>query len=235
MKRVIHSLFNRFGYEVHKLSWFPSARRLKVMQRFGINLVLDVGANNGGYASELRKSGYRGRIWSYEPLSEAFADLARAAAGDDLWKTINCACGAKAGSAKINVAGNSWSSSLLPMVGTCVENAPEAAYESQETISVCTLEDNVMASLSPQDHVWLKIDTQGYEAEVLKGALRLMPRVAALECELSLVPLYEGQPLIDEMIAMIYQMGFRMVGVAPAFSENETGYVLQVDGTFLRT
>jgi hypothetical protein len=91
-----------------------------------------------------------------------------------------------------------------------------------------------MASLSPEDRVWLKIDTQGYEAEVLKGASRLMPRVRALECELSLVPLYDGQPLIDEMITMIYQMGFRMVGVAPVFFQPETGDTLQVDGMFLR-
>ena len=113
-------------------------------------------------------------------------------------------------------------------------SAPDSAYISGETISVCTLDDCVTASLIPQDSVWLKIDTQGYEAEVLKGASRLMPRVRGLECELSFVPLYDGQPLIDEMIAMIYQLGFRMVGVAPAFFQPETGDTLQVDGTFLK-
>jgi hypothetical protein len=128
MKRVIHSLLNTLGYDAHRLSWFAPARRLKMMQEFGINLVLDVGANDGGYALELRHGGYRGRIWSYEPLHEAFADLDRAAAGDHLWKTANCACGAKAGSAKINVAKNSASSSLLPMLQTCSANAPDAAY-----------------------------------------------------------------------------------------------------------
>jgi FkbM family methyltransferase len=205
------------------------------MERMGINLVLDVGANDGGYALDLRKSGYRGRIWSYEPLHEAFSDLASSAAGDELWKTVNCACGAESGSAKINVSKNSYSSSLFPIVETCVQNAPDAVYESQETISVCTLDESAMPSLNTEDNVWLKIDTQGYEAEVLKGATRLMPHVKALECELSLVALYEGQPLIDEMIAMIYRMGFRMVGVAPVFFESETGYPLQIDGTFLRT
>ena len=116
MKRAIRFVLNTFGYEARKLSWFPTARRRKLMERLGINLVLDVGANNGGYASELRRSGYRGRIWSYEPLSEAFAELSKSAARDDLWKTVNCACGAKAGSARINVAKNSVSSSLLPML-----------------------------------------------------------------------------------------------------------------------
>jgi len=234
MRRAIHSLLNAFGYEAHKLSWYPTPRRLKTMERLGIDLVLDVGANNGQYALELRRSGYRGRIWSYEPLHEAFANLNRAAAGDNLWRTVNCACGAEAGSAKINVAKNSHSSSLLPMLEAHSANEPGSMYISEETISVCALDDSVMPSLSPQDKVWLKIDTQGYEGEVLKGASRLMAHVMALECELSLVPLYEGQPLIDEMISTVYQMGFRMVGVAPGFSQPETGYALQFDGTFLR-
>jgi FkbM family methyltransferase len=206
-----------------------------LLQRLGINLVLDVGANEGGYGLELRRGGYRGRIWSYEPLSKAFADLSRCADGDDQWKTVNCACGAKAGSAKINVARNSWSSSLLPMLETHSASDPDSAYISDETISLCTLDDIVVASLGLQDRVWLKIDTQGFEAEVLKGASRLMPRVCALECELSLVPLYDGQALIDEMVAMIYQMGFRMVGMAPAFFQAKTEDTLQVDGIFLRT
>lgn len=234
MKHAIQSLANKFGYEVHKQSLFVPRRRLKIMQGLGINFVLDVGANDGMYASDLRRSGYHGKMWSYEPLHEAFANLDKAAASDHLWRAINCGCGASAGSAKINVAKNSHSSSLLPMLETHSAFAQASTYISQETVSVCSLDESVMPSLSSDDKVWLKIDTQGYEAEVLKGAARLMPQVSALECELSLVPLYEGQPLIDNMIAMIYQMGFRMVGVAPVFSEPETGYALQIDGTFLR-
>jgi FkbM family methyltransferase len=234
MKRVIHSLLNTFGYEIQRLSWSAPRHRLKMMQQLGINLVLDVGANVGDYAFDLRRGGYKGRIWSYEPLHKAFGDLERAAAGDDLWKTVNCACGAQAGSAQINVAKNSVSSSLLPMLQACYANAPEAEYESHETISICSLDDSITPCLSSEEKVWLKVDTQGYEAEVLKGARRLIPHVQALECELSLVPLYNGQPLIDEMITLIYQLGFRMVGVAPVFVAPETGYALQIDGTFLR-
>jgi FkbM family methyltransferase len=234
MKRAIQFLANTLGYEVHKRSWFGPRDRLAMMRDLGINFVLDVGANAGTYASDLRREGYGGRIWSYEPLQTAFAHLDKAAALDDLWKPINCGCGAKSGSAEINVAKNSQSSSLLPMLGAHFQNAPDSEYISQERISICSLDDSVMSSLGPEDNVWLKIDTQGYEAEVLKGATRLMRHVRALECELSLVPLYEGQLLVDEMIKMIYRMGFRMVGMAPVFFEPGTGYALQIDGTFLR-
>jgi FkbM family methyltransferase len=205
-----------------------------MMKRLGINFVLDVGANFGGYAVGLREGGYKGAIWSYEPLHDAFADLAKASANDDLWKAVNCACGAIEGNAVMNVAKNGYSSSMRRMLELHSMNAPDANYISQESISVCTLDESVMPSLKPSDSLWLKIDTQGFEAEVLKGATRLMHHVSALECELSTFPLYEGQALLDELISSIYKMGFRMVGITPVFFEKETGYQLQIDGTFLR-
>ena len=232
----MQKVFNALGYEVHELSLSAPRRRLEMMQRLGINFVLDVGANVGEYATGLRRSGFQGRIWSYEPLHEIFALLEKTTAFDDKWKAINCGCGATAGSATINVAKNRYSSSLLPMLAVHVTSEPESQYISQETISLCSLDDSVMPSLNASDNLWLKIDAQGYEAEVLKGAKRLMPRVSALEIELSLVPLYQGQLLIGEMIAMLYRLDFRLVGVAPkpVFCEPETGYSLQIDATFAK-
>lgn len=232
----MQKVFSALGYEVHDLSLSAPRRKLKMMQRLGIDFVLDVGANLGEYSAGLRRSGYKGRIWSYEPLHEAFGLLEKAAASDDLWRAINRGCGSTAGSAIINVAKNSESSSLLPMLAAHVASGPESEYIAKETISVCTLDESVIPSLDPSDNLWLKIDAQGYEAEVLKGATRLMPRVAALEVELSLVPLYQGQLLIGDMITMLYRMGFRMVGVTPkpVFCEPETGYSLQIDGTFVK-
>lgn len=235
MKRFIQHLAYELGYEVHKRSWFGPRDRFKMMKNLGINFVLDVGANDGTYASELRQDGYTGNIWSFEPLKEVFATLNKAAAADKTWRVINCGCGASAASATINVAGNTYSSSILPMLDAHSASAPEAEYVSEESIQICSLDDSVMPSIAPDDAVWLKIDTQGYESEVLKGAVRLMPHVKALECELSLVPLYDGQLLIDDMLKMIYALGFRMVGVSPVFFEPKTGYALQIDGTFLRT
>jgi FkbM family methyltransferase len=207
---------------------------MEMMRRLGINLVLDVGANDGSYAAEVRADGYEGRIWSFEPMREPFSRLDKLTTRDPLWKAINTGCGAVAGSATIHVAGNSYSSSLLPMVETHVLREPTSAYVAEETVSICSLDESVMPQLSPDDKLWLKIDTQGYEAEVLKGAQKLAANILALECELSLIPLYEGQMLIDQMLALIYAMGFRMVGVAPVFLEPETSYMLQVDGIFLK-
>jgi len=231
MKRKILSLVNALGYEVRTVS---ANRRFRRMERLGINLVLDVGANIGQYASGLRKSGYKGRIRSYEPLQEAFAALAAKAARDKAWTVVNSACGAKDQSATINVAKNSFSSSLLPILERHVQNAGDSTYVKQEVISVRSLDEEILPALTPSDRLWLKIDTQGYEAEVLKGAVGLLDRVTGVECELSILPLYDGQPLIDEMIRSLYQKGFRLVEVTPAFFEEDTGYPLQMDGIFLK-
>ena len=234
VKRAIQFVASKLGYEVHKAAWFGPQNKLEVMRRIGINFVLDVGANDGVYAADLRRQGFKGRIWSYEPMREAFAKLDKAAAPDQLWKAINRGCGARKGTAQFNISKNSYSSSLLPMLEMHRANAPESEYVSKESVSICTLDESVMPHLRADDRLWLKIDTQGYEGEVLKGAERLMPRVEALECELTLMPLYEGQLLIDEMLHMIYQRGFRMVGVSPVFFEPATSYALQIDGTFVR-
>lgn len=222
------------GYEVHKRLWFGPHNRLDMMRRLRIGLVLDVGANDGSFGLELRRAGYKGRIWSYEPMQSAFSRLERVASKDSGWTAINSGCGAKADTARINVAGNSYSSSFLPIDARHVRNAPTSAYVTEETVSICSLDESVMPNLGQEDKLWLKIDTQGYESEVISGAQRLMPNILALECELSLVRLYEGQMLIDEMLPLIYRMGFRMVGVAPVFFEPETFYALQIDGIFTR-
>jgi FkbM family methyltransferase len=236
MKSTIQRLVNALGYEVHEMSLSAPSRRLEMMQRLGINVVLDVGANVGDYARGLRRIGYEGVIWSYEPLREVFAILEKSASSDDKWRAVNAGCGAAGGTATINVAKNGVSSSLLPMLTAHVASGSESEYISQETISICSLDDSVLPSMDPGSNLWLKIDAQGYEAEVLKGAASLMPHVSVLEIELSLVPLYQGQMLIGEMITMLYQLGLRLVCIAPkpVFCEPETGYSLQIDGTFVR-
>ena len=81
----------------------------------------------------------------------------------------------------------------------------------------------------------LKIDTQGYEAEVLAGAVGILPRVKLLFTELSLAPLYTGAPTFDEMYSRVRELGYRCVGLSHEFSDPSSGEMLRVNGTFVRS
>jgi hypothetical protein len=80
----------------------------------------------------------------------------------------------------------------------------------------------------------IKIDTQGYELQVLKGASGLLHRVVAMQLELSLVALYEGAPTFSEMLSYMQSIGFEIFNIVPVFRDSRTGRVLQVDGYFVR-
>jgi len=236
LKRVLFDC----GFELRRtaVNGTPLAvelRRRAMMEGCGIDCVADVGANTGQYASMLRRSGYRGAIFSFEPLAAAYAELARRAADDPSWHFYHAAVGASEGRAEINVAGNSYSSSLLPMERRHAESDPASCYIAREDVRVTTLDRALLPLLPAEARVLLKIDTQGYEAQVLEGAQSLFERVRLVECELSLAPLYDGQPGFSDMLALLARRGFSPAHFEPGFSERETGHCLQVDGIFVKS
>lgn len=227
---VIDRLARR-GFVVRR---HPATRRQRLLAAHGIDVVLDVGAARGGYATELREFGYTGRIVSFEPLAAAHAELAAAAAGDPAWTTRNLALGDTSGPQTINVASNSDSSSLLPMADGHRDASPDIDYVGTETIEVARLDDLAPELLGDADRAFLKIDTQGFERSVLAGAAGTLDRLAGIQLELSFVELYEGGMLADEAIAFCYDHGFVLTGLDQGFSD-PGGAVLQADGVFLRT
>src|SRR5439155_18925865 len=131
-------------------------RRNHWLAELGVTVVLDAGANNGGYARQVRAGGYRGRIVSFEPLSSAFAELEQHSNQDPCWQCHKVALGAAAAVAEINVAGYSESSSLLPMHRRHVEALPESAYVGRETVRIISLDALRPQLLTPDDVAWLK-------------------------------------------------------------------------------
>jgi len=209
-------------------------RRGKLLKSRGITVVLDVGAAKGVYASQLRLTGYEGRIVSFEPLSKPFGRLVKTAADDPGWECIQAALGTTDGTSTINVAGNSDSSSFLQIGDRHLEAAPQSAYVKEETVEIKRLDSIWDQIVRPDDRVYLKLDVQGFELEVLRGAEGALPKVAAVQAELSLVPVYEGGPVFREVFDYLEGHGFRLVGLEPGFEDHETGELLQADGTFVR-
>jgi hypothetical protein len=134
----------------------------------------------------------------------------------------------------INVAGNSDSSSLLNMLPEHENSEPCSRYIKQEEIVVKRLDDIFHSYCCPTNKVMMKLDVQGYEKNVLDGAENALKQVNVIQLEMSLVPLYENQPLFEEMISYLHQKRFQLFSLENGFSNPQTGQLLQVDGIFVK-
>ena len=233
IKKHLHSV----GIEAHRYhpTASPLARLMAALREFNIDLVIDIGANDGQFARELRVGGYTRRIVSFEPLTSAHARLLESSKHDSDWQVHSrCALGDRLGEIELNIAGNSVSSSILPMLSTHSSAAPGSAYLGHESAPLTTVDVAVLPYFEYAQAPLLKIDTQGYEWPVLDGAAATLPKVRGVLMELSLVPLYEVQHFWRECIDRLQAEGFVLWALEPVFIDPASGRTLQWDGLFFR-
>lgn len=239
--KTLKTLARRCGIDIarYQPDMHHEARFGQLVKVKRIRLFLDVGANTGQYGSLLRSThGYRGEILSFEPLADAHAALTARAAADPfrLWRTApRMALGATSCTKSIYVAGNSVSSSLLPMDSLHEAALPASRCHTVEEVPVNTL-DNAVKELGVDvdASVWLKIDTQGYELEVLRGSSTVIGAVGVIQVEMSFQELYAGQPLFHDLYCFLMDHGFTVFDMVPGFCDTRSGRLLQVDGIFSR-
>ncbi len=237
LKAGVVKLLARSGYRLERLTaGNDHATQLACsLEYFAIDVVLDVGANQGQFARDLRGAGYKGRIISFEPLAEAHALLSARAERDAAWSVHpRSAIGDTNGMISINVAGNSVSSSVLPMLDAHSQAARDSVYVATQQVAIVTLDSVAAQYIKDGERVFLKIDTQGFEWPVLDGARETLRRARGVHCEMSLVPLYEGQRLWKDMLARLEGEGFRFWSLQEGFTDERDGRSLQFDATFFR-
>ena len=231
LKACVWSAAYALGYDIRKSH---DLRATALLSSLGIDLLIDVGANKGQYALSRRTSGYRGEILSFEPLSAAHARLLALARSDPNWTIADrMALGDRSGHIEINLAGNSASSSLLPMLDTHLAVAPHSRYIGKETVLLRRLDD-VLQSKVDGRNIFLKLDVQGFESYVLNGAENILAKIIGLQLEMSLLPLYEGEVLMPEMSQLLRARGFGLWDLQPGLRDPGTGRLLQVDAVFTR-
>lgn len=232
--RFINNSLRHLGVQIKKYPDKDAARRLKIIKNLGVTLIFDVGANTGQFAKEMRHLGYRGRLVSFEPLQAAYQVLAKAALKDPEWKVNPFALGNQDGRIPMNVSGNSFSSSILKMLPAHEKSAPGSTYVAKEEIEIRSMDSVFKSFFRPDDTAMLKIDTQGYEKQVLDGAKDSLKHISLIQLEMSMVPLYENEMLFMDMVKYLETLGYSLYSLENGFTDDSTGQLMQVDGIFVR-
>jgi FkbM family methyltransferase len=228
MKRHLKRIIRTLGFELRRVE--PGRDLISFVTSRQISLVLDVGANIGQFAADLRNGGYSGKIVSFEPISSVFTELSGNAKGDPSWHVVNAALGRTSGTATINVSEETVYSSILHQTDYAEEFHPGARAQRQETVKLARLDE---VFNYPGERVLLKIDTQGFERDVLDGASSALQSIEAVWLELPVVHLYSGVWGLEEAFAYMSERGFALSQIKPVNSRWEDP-VLEVDCLFRR-
>jgi len=212
-----------FGYEIVPLREMKDrdfALHLRAVLAYqNIDCILDVGANVGQYRDFLReKVLYDGPIVSFEPVSRNVDRLRERARFDSAWHIEGYALGAAEGSLPLNVMASDQFSSFLEPDSSRVGDLDGLNLPcSVETVTVRTL-DGVLPALRERlgfARPYLKLDTQGFDMEVLRGGGDSLPMMRALQTEASVIGIYKGMPNYLEMIEYLDKRGFDVSGFYP--------------------
>lgn len=237
IKQLVIRVARGLGYEIvptSRLMPRDLADHLRYLfAKLDITCVFDVGANTGQFGSFLRDDvGYEGLIVSFEPASRAVGILREKSQTDAGWIVYECALGSQSGTRSFNVMSADTLSSFLTPDDTATRLfAANNVVDHTEEVEVRTL-DAVVAELRGQRDIgqglYLKMDTQGYDLEVLAGADRSLAGIAAVQSELSCQRIYVQMPNYVTVLDALERRGFQMSGIFPV-SQDTALRIIEAD------
>jgi len=234
LETIFHRIIRKTGYDVVKCKYSKHELEIeRLMDSLQITCVLDIGANEGQYAKNIRIGGYKNRIISFEPIKEPFNKLKQNSASDKKWDVYNIAIGNFNGKTEINIAGNSVSSSLLDINKTHTDAAPDSKYIGTQSIEIRSLDALFNDFEINGQEIYMKVDTQGFEKNVLLGSKTVLKSIKAIQLEMSVQTLYSGEDLYFQLSDYLYKEGFRLIKIVRGITKSN-GELLQFDGVFLR-
>ncbi len=229
---TIRRMLRRLGLDLHRAQ--PQVQDFLAF--YGIDCVVDVGANVGQFAASLREYGYRHHILSIEPAGSVFQQLQRNAARDAEWQCLQCGLAAQDGELTLRVSEESTFSSMREPLKRALDFDVRARTVHEEIVPVTTLDSIVETHCQKFNKLFLKLDVQGFESEVLAGATQSLRRFQGIQVELSIQKLYSEQSTMHEMIQRLDEQGFVLALCSPVnFQEDGAPRLLELDGVFLNT
>lgn len=207
----------------------PFEAIVRNLEKSNISCVIDVGANVGQFGLDIRRHGFQGLIVSYEPVRETCDLLTKTSKKHQPWKAIQLGLGASESERSINISGNDGLSSSFLQIGLLhLNNFPNSSTVSHQKVLISTVDAQLeFLGLRPEE-VMLKLDVQGFEAEVIKGAAQSLSRIPLCYLELSISPLYEGELSFLSNLNELYRNGHEVIDVYRGIKAKD-GQLLQLD------
>ena len=236
IKNFINSFLKIFNLRLNKITlsnnfYYHIAQTLEF---HNIDLVLDIGANEGQFAEKLIEHGYKKKIISFEPIENVHKILKNNSKAHDNWIVYENLGFGKINETKlINISKNSVSSSILEINKTHLDIEPDARTIRKEEIRLITLNDFLSQNEYKDKKIFVKIDTQGYEENILLGADKVLNQISTIMIETSISKVYDQEKDYLEMINLMKSFGFHVWSVERGFTNKKTGQVLQLDIIFV--
>lgn len=227
LRKIIH----KTGFDLHR--YRPAADKLSCLHNLNIKSVLDIGANTGQFAKEIRGVLPEAQIYSFEPLKECFEKLNENMKTDKKFRSFNFALGEKEEKIEMHKSAYTPSSSILEMAEAHKTMFPHTKEHQSEKIEVKTL-DGLSPSLNLQKEILIKVDVQGFEDKVIAGGRETFKKARAVIIENSFVELYKGQPLFDDIYEKLKELGFSYRGSLEEKVDRATGKIISEDSLFVK-
>lgn len=232
-------LLRRAGYDFvrYPYHWSLAGHLKFVLSRLNIDCVLDVGAHHGEFGLLLRQIGFKGKIISFEPVLQNYEALAKVCRLDNYWDCYRIALGNDSGMAHIHVMeGTTFSSLRAPSeFGKSRFGAQLVSHETQR-VPMRRL-DGILSEilfLEKGPRIFLKMDTQGHDLDVLNGARGCLQYIVALQSEVTFKPIYHNMPLYKDFIDAAVALGFEVTGLFPVSREHRLA-VIELDCVMVKS
>ncbi len=208
---VLDIFFSPSSLHINRAANYINARK-----KTGFNLILDVGCHQEGFISDFLVKFPTEKIIGFEPNIIKYESARNKFIHNNRVEIINLALGKEAGKATLNITNHDYSSSLMNIEIQSSENSATFQIVNKQECSVMPLDSEIPENESV---LFMKIDTQGYELEVLKGASSVLRRTQFVLLELANHSIYLDAPKYHEIDEYLRQQNFRLVQIYSPLSD----------------